>query len=209
MKVRLMKMFGLAALAAVAAMAFVGVTSASATNTVLCKANELTCEATNKIEHATVTGLSTNATLLSSLATVLCDHSIVSGKVLLLANPLVGHIEKITFTICEEDTFGTECTVTTNNAGLLKLLKTGANAGSLTAEGAEALVSCPEIGLHCNYGNPTTSLAVAGSQGTALAVITATKVKLPEIGNKFFCPNESFWDATYTVTTPDPVYIAE
>jgi len=208
-KVRLTKMFGLAALAAVAAMAFVGVTSASATNTVLCKNNaNLVCETANKIEHATVTWLATNSTFLSSLANVLCTHSIISGKVLLLANPLVGHIELIDFTTCEEDTFGTECTVNTNNAGLLKLLKTGPNAGSLHTEGAEFLVDCPEIGLHCVYGFPITAIGVAGSVGTALAIMTVSNAQVVK-KRGFFCPNETRWDATYSVTTPDPVYIAE
>lgn len=202
-------MFGLAAVAAVAAMAFIGASSASATSTVLCSENVLVCPAAKKIEHATVTGLSTNALLLTNVANVKCTHSVISGTVLLLASPLVGHISLIDFTGCTESIFGSKCTVTTNNAGLLNLLKTAPNTGTLSAEGAEALVNCSTIGLHCVYGNPTTSLSVKGSEGTGLASITATGVALPKLKGGLFCPETSFWDATYTVTTPDPVYIAE
>lgn len=204
-----MKTFGLAVICSAVTMAFIGASVASATSTVLCKENILVCPLGQKIEHATVTGLSTNSLLLTNFANVKCTHSIISGTALLLASPLVGHISLIDFTGCTESIFNSKCTVVTNNAGLLKLLKTGPNAGSLSAEGAEALVNCSTIGLHCVYGNPVAAINVTGSIGTALATVSVNGLVLPIRPGGTFCPEKSFWDATYTILTPDPVYIAE
>ena len=52
------KMFGLAALAALMAMAFVGVNSAMGEETALCKADENPCAAENIITHVHETTLS-------------------------------------------------------------------------------------------------------------------------------------------------------
>lgn len=202
-------MFGLAALAMLTAMAFIGTSSAPATATVLCKVSELVCPVSQKIEHANFTSLSTDLLLLTNISNVKCTHSIISGTALLLANPLVIHISLVDLTGCAETIFGSKCTVTTNNAGLLKLLKTGPNVGTLAMEGIELLFNCSTIGLHCAYGNPTSSLAFKGSEGTGLASISASGVVLPKLKGSFFCPEASFLDATYTVTTPDPAYIAE
>lgn len=206
---RPMKMFGLAAVAAVSATAFIGASSASATSTVFCSENVLVCPAAKKIEHATFTALSTSPFFSNAVANMSCTHTVFSGNVLLLANPLVGHVSLWDFTGCSESIFGSKCTIATNNSWLFYILKIGPNKGTLSMEGAEMLINCSSIGFHCIYGNPTTSLSVAGSVGTALAAVVATSVTLPKKGGGFFCPETSSLSATYTVTTPDPVYIAE
>ena len=135
------KMFGLAALAALMAMAFVGASSAMAEgSTALCKVDENPCSAGNIITH--LHGESVGHGLLLSFITIECDV-LALGDVLNsgLGNPLVIH-GTATFTCLNG------CTATEENGpGEARVLRTGTELASVTGEGLVHVV----CGLNCRY----------------------------------------------------------
>jgi hypothetical protein len=199
--VRLIKMFGLASIAVIVAMAFVGASSAMATNTVLCKANELVCAAPN-VYTGHVEALSTHALLKASGIEILCKHSLILGEALGLANPLIIHVSELTFKECD----GTVNVL--DKTGLIKVLKTAPNLASGTAEGFEVLAE--RFGVHCVYGGVAEGAHGLGSaSATSEASIVAKEIELKKLAGGFFCAGTSRWTATYTVKLPLPIYIAE
>ena len=113
------KMLGLAAIAAMGMMAFVGVGTASAVEekTVLCSANQSPCLEENVLPTETpISAQSTDTVLQLTLifaSTVSCEESTFAGKTLEEQGQpqLKGEIETLTFTGCT-DSLGRVCTAT-------------------------------------------------------------------------------------------------
>jgi hypothetical protein len=207
-------MFGLAALTAVAAMAFVGASSAMAKeNTALCKVHQEPCAEGNLVSSVHMIAL--DPILETSLATVLCEESLALGaveknektkKFLAAApEPLGVNITELTWKNCKTTGSATNnCTVTNLKLPLFDVLKTALNLGEATALGAEVLVKCtniPLIGeLHCVYGGASVGpFAVEGAlhkEKTGHGMFTATKLTVPKIKGTF-CPETSKWTALY------------
>lgn len=215
-KVRLIKMFGLAALAAVAAMAFMGASSASATSTVLCKENVLNCPAAQQYTGH-IEGLAVNPKLTTSLGTVECEHSVILGDALGLSGlhetggthvwlPQVTHIKEkkdISFTgNCHVG--ATPCDIETQKTGLLLLLKTGVNVGTLESHDNEVLVNCGIV-IHCVYGGLISTNAL-GSTATTLGEVHANTTVQALSG--LLCPAQATWNALYKIVLPHVLYIA-
>jgi hypothetical protein len=198
-----MKMFGLAALAAVSAMAFMGVSSASATNTVLCtKHLSLTCAVGDQYTGH-VEAVASGALLTASFAHVECETSSILGTALGLANPLVIHTSELSFEGCGEDTVDV-----VDESGLILILKTALNKGTGSAHGFKVLVE--SSGLHCEYGGVISEgLTGEGSTKSSLAQVVANEAELTKVGGNFFCPSKSQWTATYEIQLPHTVYLLE
>ena len=197
---RLIKMLGLAVVAAIASMAFLGASSASANqSTTLCKINQLPCASGNQWPKGTkLAGTSVGtALLLSSLVTVHCNGT-ASGEITsaALANPLSGTLVP-SFTGCKTSG-GTNCTVTTSS-GTLLLLKTGPNVGVATVHNVLARVQCG-VFIDCSYTSKGVQLQAKSLSGATPARLHANGVELENEGG-FLCPDESFWDALYDVKT--------
>ena len=195
---KLIKMLGLSAVAAIAAMALLGAGSAMAsTSTSLCKVSTNPCPAASQYAAGTVVeGLATNPVLLGTFfgltGTVECEHSVVSGKTnAALGTPLTGTITKITFTGNCHSTFGGSCTVSTVKTGTLDLLRTGANVGTATSLGNEIKVSCSGFpSIECTFGGSPQLAAV----GSPTKTLTATNATLVAVSGSA-CPSNPRWDA--------------
>jgi hypothetical protein len=208
--VRRFKVLGLAAFATLAAMAFIGATSASAVT--LCEEPEETCgspyEGKTTIKAALKSG--TKAVLNSSLGKVECAKSNSEGITdSTSGSPLTGDITELKFTECFLG--ATACTVTTINlpyeaalthtAGTLNGIMTVTKPGD-GAPGAEvecgALIDCTftadGIELNANGGNP--GQIVASNETLTIGAIG-------------ICPTFATWTATYDVSTPNPVYVSK
>jgi hypothetical protein len=154
-----MKMFGLAALAAVVTMALVGTTSASATSTVLCEVLEgLECPAGKEIElekihlaNSTLPGgpgtPEGTPTLLNSTADVLCLTVLVEAEALDLGESQVIHALKQEFSGCGTNSAHTNCTVATEELPLFHLLKIGEDEGSVLGLNGKVRVKCTIFGF--------------------------------------------------------------
>ncbi len=213
---RLIKTFGLAAIAAVAAMAFVGASSAMATgHTALCKTHEDPCAEANLVKNIHMQAGTT--ILKTSLATVLCLKSSAvahaehgglslllviehpSGEKLTIIDPLGFQVLTLTWENCGTNAAHNNCTVTNLKLPLIDLLKTALNLGTATVLGAEVLVNCVGI-LHCVYGGKEiTGFNVEGALHTAGAghgMFTANELSVPNVGG-LLCPSTSKWTALY------------
>jgi hypothetical protein len=208
--VKSIKLFGLAALAALMAMAVAGVSSAMAEETVqLCKVDEALCQPGNVVTHVHEETLSGSpALLLNSLGNVKCTALFLSLSVgpLEMLQIITGHF---TYSLCkrkkligEEDCTVTEVTGTTST---IKILKTAAETVSVTGQG-EVRVQCGSI-IDCTYngtgltGTGKGALASTETNGeTSISEQTTNKV------SGSLCPNEAKLDIK-TTPLPDPVYI--
>jgi hypothetical protein len=219
-QVRLIKMLGLAVVAAVAAMAFVGAGSAMATtSTALCKVVTNPCPAASIYPKGTVIeALAEDPKLLGKFlgieGTILCEHSLVSGTTTTTGGlataptPLTGSLTALSFTgNCKDSTGGT-CTVTVPTLGTIDLLRTAANLGFLKSLGTQVLVVCSGglISVNCTFGGEPELHAVGTTEKAA--ELTATKAKLVAVKGSS-CPTNPLWDALYKVLKPTPLFINE
>jgi len=206
---KLVRMLSLAAVAAVAAMAFVGTSSAFAEKGVLlCEKLELECKTPWKdtvegeiTKPVTVTGNAVSPKLLSSIGTVECEKSeaVLSILQLKLAELQLAHLLKLTFTgNCHLGK--TECKVTVGSTGGVSITH-GVNPlewigipVELEGKNTEATVTCGAL-INCTYIGGAETETVATNSETGQATLTATKAPLKK--TKGLCPSVSEWDATY------------
>jgi hypothetical protein len=217
--VRLMKMLGLAAFSAVAAMAFLGAGTAAALpheQYGLCKAKELLlCAAGNLIPvgSGTLLGKAENPVLEGTLAEK-CATSLAKGKVTGVLDEkgrLKTQIDSLTFTGCEP------CKkVTVNNLPLAGEITMNTTLGSdwhYTSKGNASLTEC-SFGLTCKFGSENVlGLLEYNAAGTS-TVLNTNKAELKfEGGSEFFCGKIGKWNARYDLTwtltsggAEDPVF---
>jgi hypothetical protein len=204
-QVRPIKMFGLTAIAVVAAMAFIGVSSASATlSTQICTVPD-TANLKCLTAATTVHGIATEPLLDSSLVNVKCESSLAKASLLGLGNPQVAHIEDLTWTGCKTHG-GTNCTVTTNLKGLLLILKLSLSDAHVESHGTTVTVKCGEL-INCSYGNLPVLLALSTTETAAATLHASTTVTRDTAHSGAFCPSSSTWLALYTSLTGEPLYI--
>jgi hypothetical protein len=212
--VKSIKMFGLAALAALMAMAFVGASSALATgSTALCKTDAFECPAGNTISHIHEVSVG-KGLLLSSLPRIECTvlflgDALRNAEGNALANPLLIH-GHFTYTACNNF-----CSVSepANQDSLIEVLRLGTELADVTVqEGVEGeeggkgevIVACPFFNCRYNFqGLEAHGLGplLVGS-GNGQVKVEGQEIS-PESGG---CPAQTFLDLT---TTPlEPNYIS-
>jgi hypothetical protein len=195
---KLLKMFGLAALTALMAMAFAGAGSAMAESTALCEddpGDNIYAVCDDFIEHVHETTLaSAQAKILSSVIDVECDVLFLGSALAALATngPMLIH-GSFTYTNC-----GVGCTVFEENGpGDVKVLKTSHETASVTYA-FQIHVEC-WIFIDCKYNGvgltgtgkgPLLSSEINGG-------VTLTEQVLNRVGGSF-CPATAKLDITTT-----------
>jgi hypothetical protein len=184
-------MLGLAMVAAIAAMAFIGAGTASAT---LCKVNQSPCVAANQYPTPSEVLVESKGVKLSGSLTVSCEsegtlkHEATSGK------KLTGTFTKLVWTNC------TGCTkVTTTNLGTFDDEATGSGNGTLLPLNVTVLLQGCPLGLDCTATstNGTTLLGLdGGTIGGTAAGLASTTVGL----SGGLCGSTGTW--TTGATTP-------
>ena len=194
---RLTRTLGLAAVTAVAAMALVGATSASALNTELCKSHSaLICS-----EAATSVSMNNSGqgvgTLLSTLVNVLCLSIEATGTPLGLANPQEVHVTELSFKNCGTTSAHDNCQIEVLELPLVNLNKTGLDSGTVTGTNGKTLVNCDNvffsIDIHCVYDGTGVQFAVGAQH------LTASETKIDTVEGSL-CPEESFLDGLLKTT---------
>jgi hypothetical protein len=185
------KMLGLAAVAAMALMAFLGASSASAT--VLCKTATNPCGAgwvyTGALEGSLTSGSSAvlESTGENPLIEDTCTVSVVKGEVTKDGGAGVnasGPVNSVSFEKC------TNTTTVLNGTGTLEL-----EGSVVKAKGFEVTVNA---GVSCIYSAGTgTTLGTFVGGNPAKIVVNAVVNKS---GGSFLCPSDSKWTAEYTIT---------
>jgi hypothetical protein len=208
-----LKMLGLAAVAAAALMAFVGSSTASAT--VLCKTEGIknggvtgtTCPPNQAYPAGTTIHASleagTKAKLKTEFKTIECGKSTIHGSTNTEGGeglPVTGPEGTLTFEECN-------CEVKVLHAGTLStqwIPET--HNGTMTSSGSESTTTCSTIfgNVHCIYvteGNDLGELT-----GGAMATVDA-HAEIPRLPTNGLCSAEALWEAKYTVTEPEPLWV--
>ena len=204
---RSVKMFGLAALAALMAMAFVGASSAMAENTALCKVmagagNDEDCTPGSLASHVHEETLTTKlAKLLTNILTVECDVLFLGDVTSsgLLGNPLTIK-GNLTYPVCNSGCEAKEISTHT----LITTLKKGHELAEVKAA-FEVLFKCGKL-FHCVYngaglvGHDLGPLLSAETNGD----VTIFNQSMTKVSGTL-CPSTAKLDV---VTTPlEPLYI--
>ena len=177
---RLIKMLGLAMVAALATMAFVGAGSASA---ILCKVKESPCASGNQYPtHTTVLAFSKAIKLKGTFGSLLCSSHMTLLHEGLSGGKLVGKITSLVWSNC------TGCNpveTTSSPIGTFKDEATSEGNGKLFPENVTVLMKNCALGAECTMKttNGTTSLSLIGGTigGTAKATAN-TSVTLSGFG---------------------------
>jgi hypothetical protein len=196
---RLIKVLGLAAFSALAAMAVLGAGTASAVThdqLGLCKKLELVlCTDLIPVGSGHFVGNATNPVLEGTLAEK-CASSFAKGLVTsaLDATLMTVKIDELTFTSCSPCS-----TVTVNNLPLSGTGQMGTLLGSdftLTSKGNATLSNCT-FGLTCKFGSESVTSLVEMAEGGESVLNTNKAVLNFEGGSEFFCGKTGKWNAKY------------
>jgi len=202
---KLVKMFSLAATAAIATTALVGPASASASTTSvqLCKSPELVCEnpwpnPTTIIAHAT------NPKFLTSVGTLECEKSLIELTLLnTLAKLIVAHVLSLKFEgNCHLGSTACTTTVTetggiTIEHGVNPLEWRGRPVSLLLGETPMNTVVNKRCGflVNCTYTWGEETVATITNNAEGVAAVTFEKAPLKRSSG--FCPATTEFDATY------------
>jgi hypothetical protein len=192
-----MKMFGLAAIAAVAAMAFIGASSASANGpTALCKVATEPCPAGSLIANVHLINTAGTVGILLGNGpelTILCLTILGQGTVGALGNPQIITTTALTFTNCGTNAAHNNCTITTTELPQLNLLRTGAGVGTVTSVNGLTRVKCTIIfEIDCTYTGAGLKFGVKSSGGTnGKGMLNAEGTPLENTAGSFLCPETS------------------
>jgi hypothetical protein len=193
------KMFGLAVLTALMAMAFVGAASAMAESTVLCKNDESPCTEGNVIAHVHETSVG-KAKLLTSFGTTECNVLFLGDAAEAMEEGAgLGVIGSFTYTECTLG--GSNCTATEENGPAeLEVLKEGHETGKVTGEGLVHLVCGKSI--DCSYnGTGLTGTAkgpLLSAQTPDNGEVSLSEQSTTKEAGGFLCPKTAKLDITTT-----------
>ena len=198
-----LKMLGLVAVLAMAAMAF-GAGTASATK--LCSVNTSPCPAGNtygkgtSIKTQLVSG--TKSTMSSGFVNVTCSESTMSGKTTSEggAGAVLGEISSVTWKNCTSS-LGS-CTASALGTPWPAEVTGSGGSGTLSVQHPGGKFTCG--GTTCEYEGSKASISVSGGNP---ARAKASNVSFSKIGGGFLCSSTASWTSEYEVTSPNPLFI--
>lgn len=196
-----LKMLGLAAIAAMALMAFAGAGSASADE--LCTENVTPCPAA-KVVTSIEASLVGSAKLEAGGVTLdTCTAGTVAGTVSSqgAGKAITGPINTISW-----GTGSTPCTSTTTTikTGTLEANWSKETNGTVVSAGGEVTVNNSSVG-DCTYGTGSgTDLGeIKGGTEAHLTIVATVK----KTAGGILCPGTAVWNATYRITNHTAVYV--
>lgn len=185
---KLTKIIGLSLIAAIASMALIGASSAMAENTALCKADQEPCSAGNLTTE--VHYVAEKIVIHTSLMDYECD-ALLSATVLKLGAPQVLDATSLVYTSCNQG-----CTRTVKALGTFSILRTKAESGTISGNGAEIWVKCKSL-IDCTYSFNELTGTVSGPLLTGdNGHLTFVEAGLLKLGG-FLCPTEARLNALF------------
>jgi hypothetical protein len=176
------KVFGLAIVAAIAAMAVIGASSASAA--LLCLDSACT-EHKNLVEFLSSTE---EGTFKSGFVTVKC-HVLVHIETTEQNDNLWSAVKvKFTLTSCSG------CTTVTVTVANAEAMATAGGGGVIKGNGEAVFKGCP-FGVECKYKGEGTETVVDGSATNALGLVI--EQSLPKSGGGALCSSSGIWNASF------------
>jgi hypothetical protein len=205
------KMLGLLVVAAMAVMAFVGVSGAAA-KACSTTGTGASCGAGhgNELTTQTLAAASTGSRqvkLTSGFITVECNSSI-SGE---QQHEGKGTITSLTFSSCISSLGGcTNASANASKANPYNVTTAGTGSGTMTVKGSiTGEFTC--AGITCKYtateaGGSNGKLAVTGSD-TAPTVAASGIILTKEEGSSGFCSGSATWEGPYALTSPTSLWV--
>jgi hypothetical protein len=202
-----LKMLGLAAVAAMALMAFVGAGSASAT--VFCSTNTSPCPAGQKWVAGTAPRFTVKAgtagiwTDTSGNVVANCPQGEIKGKITNSGSAT----ETVTTSVAASDftwesTGGCFNTVTVEGGNLEIHAISGTANGTVTVSGIKITIYLEAFGVSCIYGFSTgADLGTLTGGGSNSATLDINTVFVKKEGS-FFCPGSLHWTEEFIQTQP-------
>jgi hypothetical protein len=216
---RLTKALGLAIMAALVAMAFLGASNASAQHQIaLCKSLVVLCGADELWKAGTeILALAANPKLETSIGNITCEDSKVKAKLsTTLGNPLVASNPEVSFGVLPTPTLGTGCTGICVNGNpnsihvqleKLEVIVEAINKYSLRGTGLALILNCPfgtcvyrGVDLVSPIKHDGTHLEHPNADNLPLAEFAETLNRQTSHGGSIFCPSTSKWTASYVLT---------
>jgi len=180
---KLIKMLGLAVVAAIAAMAFVGAGTASAH---WCKVNQNPCEAKNEYPVGTKIAVKSTDAKLSGTISTDCE-SLASLELTTIGAELKGKVLSLNFTNCTNG-----CVATVNKNGTFDDKATGGGNGTILMLGVEVtLTKCLGFVSCVAKGDDVTLALTGGAVGTAKGTALNQSLALSGFG----CGSTGTWNA--------------
>lgn len=185
------------------------VASSPAAATVLCKAAEEPCAASQMYPASTaLKATASEVTIKEGPWTWTCKESVLSGETLAEGGaPLQVALTGLTFSGCKASEVG-ECGWTVQNLPYYGgVEKSGSDKASVTVEGGakgNPTVTRPPCFMPCTYGAASVALVLEGGNP---AHLTATEQSLTRT-NGFLCPASISLSAKYTISAPNPAHVA-
>ncbi len=217
---KIVKAAGLTAIAALAAMAFIGVGTASAAHEVaLCRDLVNLC-ANNRVLPAgtELLALASNPELKAEgVSPVKCEDSVAQFKTTAeMGSPLPLQGTSLEFGKLPAPSLGSGCTTCTGGVHTKTPISANisvsgteeAHVWTLEATGEAVLLNCFGLGIECGYGNTGIKSPIDADAGThknaveekGLATILVNTT-LKKTSGGIFCPSTGTWTANYTVFT--------
>ena len=201
-----LKVFGLSAIATLGLMAFIGVSTASATT--ICKTNVNPCpvawdwplgtslhgnlKPTASRETSRLTSPNGNTVATCSGLTLIAGQDQISGIRIQFAVSVLNWIE---------------CTSTVDNISTGKLTIRWLKESEAEVSSDETKVTVVLSGITCTYttGEGTKLGTIKGGSEPILKIET----KIKKAAGSFACPTEPIWDAEAVITEPNPIFPTE
>jgi hypothetical protein len=199
-----LKMFGFAAVAAMALTAFLGTGSAS--STVLCTKSQTPCGTANHIDHLSLSIVSGTSMLTRSTggaSEMTCTGSEMSVTKKTTGSSTTTPVGLVAtaglkWTVCAQTTHTLE-------GGELEVHHiAGTHTGTMTMKGFRFTTPTP-VGS-CIYGAGA-GIHLGTLTGGHNATLDINAVFERQSGSAFFCPSDSVWEGQYRITNHTNVYV--
>ncbi|MDQ3726101.1 MAG: hypothetical protein M3335_09505 [Actinomycetota bacterium] len=191
-----LKMLGLAAIAAMGLMAFVGAGTASATTLFTDSAKTIHYPAGTTVDLSMATGKS-SLSKSGSTTIATCTGGTFHGKT---ANTTGERIQ-----IKNENVTWTGCSQTTHTVsnGSLEIGWTSGTSGEVIGKATQWTYGI--FGTSCTYGfgEGVKLGTLTGASAAALKI----NANVPRTAGGFLCPSTTTWEAEYVITVPHAIYI--
>jgi len=185
------KKLGSALVVAVALLAFIGSSTASAT--------ALYSGASKQGAGTKIESTGSNWVLKAGFATIQCNHSEIDGK----TTNSGGSSETVEITLYLVTVSDCDSTIHFTKLGSWIIHHTsGSDDATITSVGTEVTVS--KAGTSCTYGTPTATNVGTLSGGSPAA--WGASASLTRVAGGFLCANPASWTASYSMSTPNPLH---
>ncbi|MDQ3726102.1 MAG: hypothetical protein M3335_09510 [Actinomycetota bacterium] len=191
-----LKMLGLAAIAALGLLAFVGAGTASATTLFTDSAKTIKYPKGTTIHGSLVSGTSARLTSGGTEIATCTQTTLQLSTASETGTTINGNVSSWTLGGCNQTTHAVAL-----GAGDIEY--TSGSSGKVIGTGNQVTMGI--FGTSCTYG--TGAGTVLGTLTGGSAPVLKVNTTIPRVAGGFLCPSSGVWEAEYVITTPHALYV--